>query len=96
MIYQMGEGMGANQFLPLANEVWDKVMFLHMSVILFTGGGVFLTEPPWTEAPWTKTLRTETPPGQNPPPRTEPLTPGQGPPWTMGYIFQKLRRNKEN
>ena len=22
-----------------ANEVWDKVMFLHMSVILFTGGG---------------------------------------------------------
>ena len=27
-------------FLPPANEVWGKVMFLHMSVILSTGGGV--------------------------------------------------------
>ena len=26
-------------FLPPANEVWGKVMFLHLSVILFTGGG---------------------------------------------------------
>ena len=25
-------------FLPPANEVWGKVIFLHMSVILFTGG----------------------------------------------------------
>ena len=25
--------------LPPANEVWGKVMFLHLSVILFTGGG---------------------------------------------------------
>ena len=25
--------------LPPANEVWDKVIFLHLSVILFTGGG---------------------------------------------------------
>ena len=25
-------------FLPPANEVWGKVMFLHLSVILFTGG----------------------------------------------------------
>ena len=27
-------------FLPTANEVWDKVIFLHLSVILFTGEGV--------------------------------------------------------
>ena len=27
-------------FLPLANEVWGKVMFLHLCVILFTGGGM--------------------------------------------------------
>ena len=27
-------------FLPSANEVWGKVMFLHLSVILF-GGGVY-------------------------------------------------------
>ena len=26
-------------FLPPANEVWGKVMFLHLSVILFTRGG---------------------------------------------------------
>ena len=28
-------------FLPPANEVWGKVMFLHLSVILFTVGFVF-------------------------------------------------------
>ena len=27
------------KFLPPTNEVWGKVLFLHMSVILFTGGG---------------------------------------------------------
>ena len=26
-------------FLPPVNEVWSQVMFLHLSVILFTGGG---------------------------------------------------------
>ena len=26
-------------FLPPANEVWGNVIFLHLSVILFTGGG---------------------------------------------------------
>ena len=26
--------------LPPTNEVWDKVIFLHLSVILFTGMGV--------------------------------------------------------
>ena len=27
-------------FLPPANEVWGKVIFLHLFVILFTGGGM--------------------------------------------------------
>ena len=27
------------EFLPPANEVWGKVIFLHQFVILFTGGG---------------------------------------------------------
>ena len=27
------------EYLPPANEVWGKVMFLHLPVILFTGGG---------------------------------------------------------
>ena len=34
---------GVNSYLllfPPANEVWGKVIFLHLSVILFTGGGV--------------------------------------------------------
>ena len=33
------------QFLPPANEVWGKDMFLHVSVILFTGRGVSGTPP---------------------------------------------------
>ena len=33
----LGEKIGLI-FLPPANEVWSKVMFLHLSVILFTGG----------------------------------------------------------
>ena len=49
--------------LPLANEVWDKVMFLHLCVILFTGEGLSLIEtpfrqrpPPDTDHPRTQTL----------------------------------------
>ena len=29
-------------FLPPANEVWGKVIFLHLFVILFTGGHAWL------------------------------------------------------
>ena len=43
--------------LPPANEVWGKVMLLHLCVILFTGGGL----PPWESA--SRGLV-----GQNPPP----------------------------
>ena len=34
-----GEGRFLKPFLPPANEVWGKVIFLHLFVILFTGGG---------------------------------------------------------
>ena len=32
----------SNPLLPIANEVWGKVIFLHLSVILFTGGCLLL------------------------------------------------------
>ena len=40
-------------YLPPANEVWGKLMFLHLCVILFTGGSV---QPAWMQTPsqgWT-------------------------------------------
>ena len=30
--------MGLQPFLPPTNEVWGKVIFLHLFVIMFTGG----------------------------------------------------------
>ena len=52
------------KFLPLANEVWGKVIFLHLSVILFTGG----------ESTWAGTPRADTTPRQvQPPGRYTPL-----------------------
>ena len=66
-------------FLPPANEVWGKVMFLHLSVILFTGeccvfqhatggGGVVSASGPG---------------GVHPQGHTH--TPGQTPPWTYTH-----------
>ena len=37
-MYQQGIGM---PLLPPANEVWGKVIFLHLFIILFTGGGAW-------------------------------------------------------
>ena len=50
-------------FLLPANEVWGKVMFLHLCVILFTGGGS-LPNPPRCRPPWM-----QTPPRLGRPPR---------------------------
>ena len=49
-------------FLPPANEVWGKVIFLHLSVILFTVGGGVCLSVCWDTHP---------PPGPDPPPRAE-------------------------
>ena len=38
-------------FLPPANEVWDKVIFLYLSVILFTGGKGYLGRYPCPPGP---------------------------------------------
>ena len=38
-IKKIGRGVHIQNFTP-ANEVWGKVMFLHVSVILFTGEGL--------------------------------------------------------
>ena len=58
-------------FLPPANEVWGKVMFLHLCVILFTGGS--------TQHPHRQTPLDADPPGCRPPSRCR--SPGCTPPW---------------
>ena len=45
--------------LPPTNEVWGKVIFFHLSLILFTKGGVPGQVPPGRYTPWAGT-----PPGQ--------------------------------
>ena len=65
--------------LPPANEVWGKVIFLHLFVILFTGGvchSACWNTTPLSRRPPTK----ETPLPRRPPYQGNP--PGQGdPPW---------------
>ena len=55
-------------YLPSANEVWGRVIFLHLSVILFTGGVPGQVHPPGRY-----------PPGQVHPPGSQ-YTPWQVPP----------------
>ena len=49
-------------FLPPANEVWGKVIFLYLSVILFTGGG----------GTWIGTSHGQVPPRAGTPPAGHP------------------------
>ena len=52
-----------------------KVMFLHLSVILFTGGGLLHNRPgqtPPRQIPWANTSPGQTLPGQTPPSRHPP------------------------
>ena len=71
-------------FLLPANEAWDKVIFLHLSVILFTGG-VCLSAC-WDTTPWEQTPPgpgtswKQTPPGPDTPPWEQtPPRPGTAP-----------------
>ena len=69
--------------LPPANEVWGKVIFLHLSVILFTGGGypgMYTSHSrytPWAGTPLGRYTRwAGTPPWQvhpQPPSRYTPM-----------------------
>ena len=45
MAKQETRSIGSYGLLPPANEVWGKVIFLHLSVILFTGGGPWQVPP---------------------------------------------------
>ena len=69
-------------FLPIPNEVWGKVMFLHLSVILFTGCGVHplgrhfpLGRHPRGQRPPNRHTRADTPPGRHPLGRHPPPNP---------------------
>ena len=64
------------------NEVLAKVMFLHLSVILLTGGGKYLTRPPPDQTPpWTRPPLDQThPPGTRTPPDQTPPGPDTPPP----------------
>ena len=54
------------EFLPPTNEVWGKVKFLHLSVILFTGGSTWAGSPPGRYTPWQVHPLAGTPPGRYP------------------------------
>ena len=56
------------------NEVVAKVMFLHVSVILYTGGGLRRTPP--DQGDTTTPPAERTPPDQREPPRTKETPPG--------------------
>ena len=79
--------------LPPANEVWDKVIFLHLFVILFTGGGGVCLSACWDTTPRTlhhpptmppRTMNPPPPPGTMHPSRTMRTHPQDyAPPGTM-------------
>ena len=56
------------QYLPPANEVWGKVLFLHLSVVLFTGGLPLGDLPPGALPPGDVCIRGD---WADPPPELE-------------------------
>ena len=71
-----------NILLPPANEVWGKVIFLHLSVFLFTGGVPGQVHPPGQVYPPDRYLPwTGTPPGRSPPAGTPPCR------WSMRWRY---------
>ena len=75
--------------LPPTNEVWGKVIFLHLSVILFTGvwsasvhAGISPPPPPGPGTPWSRhPPGTRHPQSRHPRQGRHPLGPGT-PPWS--------------
>ena len=73
-------------FLLPANEVWGYVMFLHLSVILFTGGVCI----PACNGPDTP-LGQATPLGRHPPPgRHHPPPPRRPLQWTVRILLEYI------
>ena len=84
-LQESNRSLGTAPHITVCNEV-AKVMFLHLSVILSTGGGICLsacwdTTPPQDQAPGTRyTPLGPGPPDQAPPPRGQvPLGPDTPP-----------------
>ena len=90
-------GFRQGDFLPPANEVVEKIMFLHLSVILFTGGGGVYPSMEWGRGmypsmEWGRGCLPLGPGGVHPPwqtpsrqipPVQTPTTPGRHPPPKM-------------
>ena len=74
---------------------WDKVMFLHVSVILFTGGypSMHWARPPWQGVPPTGRPPSgrQTPPGKETPPGRQ-IPPGRQTSHTPGKETPLARR----
>ena len=62
----------SKSFLPPANEVWGKVIFLHLSVILFTGGEYLGRYPPGRYTPGRSILQQVNPPAGTSPWQVHP------------------------
>ena len=65
--FKLTSNLLLDALLPPTNEVWGKVIFLHLSVILFTGGGVPGQVPLWDQV--------------HPHDQVHPLGPGTPSPW---------------
>ena len=79
--------------LPPAKEVWGKVMFLHLSVILFTGGGGAVCPIScWDTHPLEQTSPRQTLPGHTSPWTDTPWA--DTPPWTDPPI--RILRDMDN
>ena len=74
-------GYKVNPSLPPANELLGKVIFLHLSVILFTGGST-----------WAGTLQPGTPPGQVHPPAGILSTSGLYASYWNAFLFDMFYR----
>ena len=91
--------VGSESFITGRNEVVAKVIFLHLFVILFTGGGFCLNacwDPPQSRppSPWTRhppqeqTPQTRHPRSRHPPRADTPLD--QAPPWEADSSIRSM------
>ena len=89
------------QLITGRNEVVAKVIFLHLFVILFTGGVWYLSmhrppppgsKPPWSGSPQQTPPREQTPPrAETPPPQGKPSPRSRHPPQSRQPPRQQRR-----